>query len=263
MTFFDSIILGVVQGLTEFLPVSSSGHLVVAQALLGVADHNVLFEVVLHFATVLAILIFFRRRIYRLQAQEIALLGVASVPASLVGFFFNEAIVDSYSNVPLAASLLLVSGAINLLISKNLKQLSLEEKPEEVQAIKMTYRSALIIGLYQMVALAPGITRSGSTVLGGLRQGLSRLKAFEFSFLMAIPVILGANINELRKLATFDLAAMDRLIFGLGFIFAFAVGLGSLWFLKIMIERAKFEYFAVYCWLAGVSLLVLYFAGTI
>ncbi len=263
MTVFDSIFLGIVQGLTEFLPISSSGHLVVTQALLGVTDHNVLFEVMLHCATLLAILLFFRKQIYELKAQKIVLLLVAFVPAGLVGFFFNDLIVESYSNVLLVALSLLVSGVINFMISRELKLHSLGKKAEKPEKTTLTYRSALTIGLYQMIALIPGVTRSGSTVLGGLKQELSRIKAFEFSFLMAIPVILGASANELAKLETFSLAEIDELVFGIGFLSAFVVGLGSLWLLRAMINRAKFEYFAVYCWLAGTSLLIFHFAGAI
>lgn len=256
MNFFASIVLGIVQGLTEFLPVSSSGHLVVIQSFLGATDQTIFFEVLLHFATLLAIIVFFRKKIVRLSRKEIKLLAISAIPVGAVGFLFNDQIAVAYSNAKLAAGLLFISGIINYLISKRLNSPKADNSSAD-QHPEVSNFQALKIGMYQLAAVAPGISRSGTTVLGGLNQGLNRFQAFEFSFLMALPVIFGANINELRKIENLATLEIGLSVAAAGFIAAFLAGLASLWLLKMVIEKAKFNYFAFYCWSASIVMLIL------
>lgn len=256
MTILQAFILGLVQGLTEFLPVSSSGHLVVIQSLMGVADPSVFFEVFLHFATLLAIVVFFWRRLLKLTKRDFILLAAASIPAGIFGALLGDYIIDLFSNLTLVAIMLLITGLLNLGIDERLAK---ETAPpaKELEPIQLSIRQALVIGIFQMFAIIPGITRSGATVFGGLWQGLSRFSAFEFSFLMAIPVIIGANAFELKKLGSASTVLPASSTLFVGFLTAFIVGIFSLRLLRYMTQKARFEVFAHYSFLAGGTLLVL------
>lgn len=271
MRVVQVIILGMVQGLTEFLPVSSSGHLVLAQSLFGIADQGVFFEVILHFATLFAILVYFRKQLLALRGRDLYLLFLATLPAGAVGFLLHDWLVESYQNVSIAASMLILSGLVNILIQKKINNDSydqlLSDKPpskaEVNQVIQISGNSAFKIGLFQMVALLPGLTRSGTTVYGGLRQGLSREKAFEFSFLMAIPVVIGANTLELLRAFSSGATNMDfgLLEYSASFIAAFICGMISLRIVHLVLQKAKFSYFAIYCFIVGSGALLLHFVG--
>lgn len=264
MTIFEAIILGLTQGLTEFLPISSSGHLVVLQDLMGVVDPSIFFEVWLHFATLLAILVFFRQRLLRLSWRDLGLLALASVPAAAVGLLLRSQLVAVFNSLTMVGLMLLATGVVNYLIDRQLEaKPAVEPVNNQDQPVADTARQAFKIGLYQMFALVPGISRSGITVFAGLNQNLNRLRTFEFSFLMAVPVIFGASLYELFKLDTLMLSNFNWPALSLGFVTAFATGLVSLWLLKFVIERAKFEYLAGYCWLLGGGILLLSLFGVV
>ena len=180
MTIIQSLILGIVQGITEFLPVSSSGHLVIFEALLGMQQTGIFFEVLLHTATLGAVVVFFFPVLRKLTVAKVTLLILGTLPAAVIGILFKSTIESLFDSVALVALGLLVTAGINLGIAYYLRR---------EQDAPITWKRALLIGALQAIAITPGISRSGSTIFAGLQSGLSRQQAFEFSFLLSIPAI--------------------------------------------------------------------------
>lgn len=242
MTIFQAIFLGLVQGLTEFLPVSSSGHLALSQYFVGVTTPTLSFDIFLHFSTLLAVIIFFRKRIMALKLKDLFFVGIASIPAVVVGLLLKDMLEEAFSSLYLVLGTLFITGLINLTIARLLQK----QGDEESQSI--TPKKAGIIGVFQAFALLPGISRSGSTVLGAVYSKLSRQNAFEFSFIMSIPVILGGSVLQLWDVYRDGaLQHVDVLVFLIGGMAAFFAGVVSLTVFKYVIERARFEWFGWYC----------------
>ncbi len=262
MSALQALILGVVQGLTEFLPVSSSGHLVLAERILGLKASNLGFEVALHLATLAAVCLFFRRRLWkmakavvsarirhhkgRLRIQDenlrlFLLLGLATVPAAVLGYLFDEKVEQAFSSPMVASIGLLATGAILF-----------GTRWARGGKLPMNWWRALVVGAAQAVAILPGVSRSGSTISAGIYSGVKQEKAAEFSFLLSIPIILGAGAFKLKDLA---LSAQPAYLASLGVGAAAAAVCGFLaikWLLAI-IRKDRLDYFAYYCWLAGAA----------
>lgn len=246
MQIVSAVILGIVQGLTEFLPVSSSGHLVLAEHFLGVAtDTDITFESLLHFATIAAVLLYFWRDIIRLRVKDAPVFIVGSIPAAVAGIFFKDFFVSLFSHPLLVAIALLGTGCINLAIDRRIEQKN--SSGRSAPALK----GAAIIGIFQAVAIIPGISRSGSTVLGGLMEGLEKREAFTFSFLLSIPAVLGASLLPFLKSETQLSATVFSLPYLAGMFSAFVVGLLALRFFRLLLDKAHFEWFAYYCFVLG------------
>jgi len=245
MSLLTPVILGILQGLTEFLPVSSSGHLVLVQNLLpGFSQPGVFFDVFLHLGTLIAVLVFFRKELFRLPLKYYLFIGVATVPAALFGFLFKTQLEALFSNIKLVGIALLITGLINFLTDKIKK----EEN-------KLTYKNSLITGVAQAVAIIPGISRSGSTIFTAVAQGLEKKTAAKFSFLMSIPAVLGANILEI---GTLKLSGINNYPFYLiGFIFSFLFGLLAISLVYKFLLQNKFKLFAFYCLIIGSVALVI------
>lgn len=266
-------ILGIIQGVTEFLPVSSSGHLALLEAIpqvhaiFGTMDTGakLFFNVALHLASLAAIIIFYYDDIVRLISGAIAEITkktfgvhcrfalnivIASLPAALVGLFFNDYVEASIAAPGIVAVLLIING-IMLLASNKLPKKS--RKCEEMGMLQ-----ALLVGMFQAVAILPGISRSGSTIIGGLIAGLEPKEAGKFSFLMALPVIIGAGLLESRKLS-----AINFFDFGIPVVIAmvvtFVVALASLKLLIAMLQSLRLHYFGYYTIAAGVVALIILF----
>ncbi|MBU8934494.1 MAG: undecaprenyl-diphosphate phosphatase [candidate division Zixibacteria bacterium] len=249
MSFLDALLLGILQGLTEFLPVSSSGHLVLAQALLGVKEPGVSFELLVHLGTLLAVFVYFRERIGQLilsvfrsemkaERRIFGFLVIGTIPAGLAGVFLKDFFEDSFSSPILTSVMLIVTGLI-LLSTKLVKP---SDKP-------MTLLSTVIMGIGQAAAIMPGISRSGSTISVGLLLGVKPEKAAEFSFLLAIPAILGAVVLKADELMALDSSlALQYLV---GAVAAFVFGWLAVAILLRIIRRGKFAGFAYYCFAAG------------
>jgi undecaprenyl-diphosphatase len=250
MSYLAAILLGILQGVTEFLPVSSSGHLALAQHLgLGAADGRpgaVAFDILLHMATLLVVLQAFWREITRVvNADRIVLgyLAVASVPAALVGMAGREFIVDGVRQSPVAvcAALLLTGGFIYLC-----DRFPLRERRMRMLGLG----GACAVGLAQALALVPGISRSGLTITGGVVTGLRRDEAVRFSFLLMIPAVAGAAIYDLAR----EPASWQSLPPGpaaAGFVAAAATGYLALRLLRLMVVRQRLGIFAAYCAVVG------------
>jgi undecaprenyl-diphosphatase len=261
-----SIILGIIQGVTEFLPISSSGHLVIFQEYLGFESPGILFEVLLHFATLIAIVIVFAKRIgkiiksvftARIQMKEghwvvpnenlrmFFFLIWASIPSALVGIFLKTHIERLFTRPWIVSIMLLVLGGI-LFSTKFVKK----KKKKRLGGFSST-----IIGIAQAFAIIPGISRSGATISAGLWTGLSREGSAEFSFILVIPAILGAMILEVRDLFKSVQEGLI-LVYVFGGIAAFVTGLVSLILLMKVVKKGKLYFFSYYCWVAGIATII-------
>ncbi|MAE93324.1 MAG: hypothetical protein CL910_01550 [Deltaproteobacteria bacterium] len=254
MGLFEAAWLGIVQGLTEFLPVSSSGHLVMAETLLGQADANVVFEVSVHAGTLLAILVFYRARIGELirglltsdpaALRDVAKLVVATLPAVVAGLTAKEFFESLFATPQVVGYALLVTGLLLLTIRWTLPRAHAQEP---------TFPQAFWIGCAQVLAITPGISRSGTTVAVALALGVAPLAATEFSFLMGAAAITGASVLALPDVV--DAGAATLLACGIGSVTAALSGLVALrWFVRL-IESQRFHVFAYYCVPVGLSFL--------
>lgn len=239
MNLFWSVFLGILQGLTEFLPISSSGHLVIAQSLIpGFNQPGVLFDTVLHLATLFAIVYFFRKRIFALSRKYYFLLMLGSIPAALIGFLFQKNFEQSFSNVHRVGIELIITGILNLMIDK-----------VKTRKKTISYKDSFLVGISQAIAIIPGISRSGATIFTGIKLGIDRKKAAEFSFLLSIPAILGANILQLISHGS-D-ASLNIPLYFFGFIAAFFSGFLSINVVLKTLSERRFRVFGIYCLLLG------------
>lgn len=248
------IVLALVQGLTEFLPVSSSGHLVVAQSLLGINRPGIGLEVLLHLGTAVAIIVYFRKDMRRyldiktpLKGNLLFLVFLGSIPAGVVGFLLGDSVERLFEST-FAVSLLFIFNGIFLISTVLVKNRKGEDGGKE--AFLIGPLRAFLVGLAQAIAILPGISRSGSTIGLGLFLGVPTIEAFKFSFLLALPAICGAALLELLK-GAFVLSGWD--------IVAFFVALGSgilaLGILRWMVSGRRLFYFGLYTLFLGVILL--------
>ncbi|HUF75167.1 MAG TPA: undecaprenyl-diphosphate phosphatase [Longimicrobiales bacterium] len=250
MTSLEAIILGLIQGATEFLPVSSSGHLVIGQTLLGVESPGVVFEVALHVATLVSILFVYRARVGELAVgavrrdpaslRYVGLLVVATLPAVVVGLFFKDAVEALFESPVASGVALLVTGLI------------LWTSRRALAGAKGTvpgWTAALLIGVAQAFAILPGISRSGSTVVAALWLGVAPREAAAFSFLMAVPAISGAAVLQLGELGAG--AGLGWEVLALGSLFAAVTGVLAIRTFVAMLARESFHLFAPYCWIVG------------
>ncbi len=251
----EALILGVIQGLTEFLPVSSSGHLELAKALLGdksIPQESLLFTVVLHFATALATMVVYRNEIGQIfkglfkfknneEFQFSLKIVISMIPATLIGLFFEEEIEQLFDkNVLLVGLMLLVTGLL-LLFANNAK----------FGNKKVSKQGALIIGLAQAIAIMPGISRSGATISTSILLGVTREKAARFSFLMVVPLILGKVAKDILD-GAFAAEVTHPLSLAVGFVAAFFTGLWACTWMIDIVKRSNLNYFSLYCFVVGI-----------
>lgn len=265
MTELQALVLGLVQGLTEFLPVSSSGHLAVVKELFGVDVDNLSFEVVVHAATVLSTIVAFRKEIFDLlkglfkfqnnpQTQYLLKIGVSMIPIFVVGVFFKDAVTEIFGAGLTVVGIMLLVTAVLLVLGEYLS------KRQAVRsAIKeLGYKEAFIIGLAQSVAVLPGLSRSGTTIATGLMLGVDKKSVAQFSFLMVLVPILGEAFLELvsgeLSMAASGISTTAVLI---GFVSAFVSGyIACRWMIRI-VQKAKLRYFSIYCICVAVLCFVL------
>lgn len=271
MSFFQSIVLGIVQGLTEFLPISSSAHMVLVPSLLGWSfpEEQVFpFGVLVQLGTLLAVIVYFRKDLFKIVrdvltglkdrkpfASEGARLGwllvLASIPAVLAGLLIKDA-VESVFQSPVATSLFLFVTASMLVAAERIGKRSRGMS-------EMNMKDALVIGLFQVLALFPGVSRSGSTIAGGMTRDLERPAAGRFSFLMSIPVMLGAGLVSITDLLEVPDLSGFLPVLAAGFIAAAVVGFFSIHWLLRYLVRHPLTVFSVYCVAFGIlNLIVAY-----
>lgn len=269
MSIWQAIFLGLVQGLTEFLPVSSSGHLVLAQHFLGFQEPQLLFDVAVHFATLFAVAIFFWPILMRLRFKEWLVIGIGTIPAVLVGIFLRDAIEALFAAEMVVAGCLLVTSAINFWSDRQLNSLAKDDSrgqkldtKQPVEAIsQLSWTKALIIGCFQAAAITPGISRSGTTLAGGLSQKLDRQTAFTFSFLLSIPAVAGATLLQILDVIELGYLSLDWYILAVGGVAAFISGYASLWLFKKIVSTARLEIFGWYCLVIGGGSLAIMLLG--
>jgi len=256
VTICEAIGLGVLQGLTEFLPVSSSGHLVLANALFGIEEPDAVgFVVLVHAGSLLAILAFFWREILSLfttRRRLIVWLIVGTIPAGLAYVAVKDPIEALFAD-PLAVGVaLLVTGTV-LVVSERLAR--------EARSLDgVGWRDAVVVGLAQALALVPGISRSGMTVGSGLASGLTRPAAVAFAFLLGAAAIGGVTVEKAKNFAAMG-AQMGWGPLVAAFVASLVVSVGALWLLTLVVRRKCLKWFALYCYVVGVTVVVTKLAG--
>lgn len=264
MSWLDALILGIVQGLTEFLPVSSSGHLEIGQALLGTAgEDNLTFAVIVHAATVLSTLVVLWREVARLfqgtfttlrwneEKDYVAKILVSMIPVFVVGMFFKDQVEAFFGNGLLLVGICLLITAFLLALSEWL------QKKRQSAGHEVGYKDAFIIGLAQACAVLPGLSRSGTTIATGLLCGVKKESVAQFSFLMVLIPILGEAFLDLLKLMqgeiTSELGIVPAVV---GFLAAFATGCLACRFMLEVVRRQRLVWFAVYCAIVGLVTII-------
>lgn len=263
MNWFEALWLGIIQGLTEYLPVSSSGHLTIASTLFGIeAEENLAFTIAVHVATVLSTLVILWKEIAWIfkglfqfkvndETRYVFNILISMIPVGIVGLFFKENVEQIFgSGLAIVGSMLLVTA---LLLT-----FSYYAKPRQKENISL--KDAFIIGLAQAVAVMPGLSRSGSTIATGLILGNNKAKLAQFSFLMVIPPILGEALLDAMKMVTYGAASVmgdiSLGVLAVGFVAAFVSGcVACKWMINI-VKRGKLIYFAIYCAIAGIVTLI-------
>lgn len=248
MTIFEAALLGIIQGLTEFLPISSSGHLVIGQKMLGISVAGNVFEVVVHLGTLGSVLIIFWSDIMQLikslksatTQKYIIALAIGTIPAAIIGLLYKDIISEAFENIKIVAITLMITGIILLttrFIKTKLKDVSISR--------------GLLIGIVQALAIIPGISRSGITISLGMYLGIAPEKAAKYSFLLAIPAIAGAGLLTGLDLMESSEPALPWTILIVGFLTSLFVGWISLKWLLGLIRLGKFHWFGVYCIFVG------------
>ncbi|WP_299225458.1 undecaprenyl-diphosphate phosphatase [uncultured Psychroserpens sp.] len=259
MDIIDSIVLGIIQGLTEFLPVSSSGHLELGKAVLGdnsVPKESLLFTVVLHFATALSTIVVFRKDIIDIlkgilklewndDLQFISKIALSMLPAVFVGLFFEEQLEQLFGgNILLVGCMLIVTAAL----------LFLADRAKDTNK-KVSFGNALIIGVSQAIAMLPGISRSGATISTSVLLGNDKTKAARFSFLMVVPLIFGKIVKDVYS-GEISYETSNFTSLSVGFIAAFISGLFACTWMIALVKKSKLSYFAIYCVAVGVTAII-------
>ncbi len=257
-----ALVLGVVQGLTEFLPVSSSGHLELAKFILSddaIGEESLMMTVVLHLATALSTIIVFWKDIFEIaknaflkkgneQRKFVFLIIVSMIPAAMVGLFFEDLIESLFNqNIVLVALMLIITGALLFLADRAKNTVR-----------DVGYFEAIIIGIAQAVAILPGISRSGATIATSVLLGVDRSKAARFSFLMVVPLIFGKITKDLLD-GDFASNSLDKMPLGIGFLAAFLTGLFACRLMIRLVKMSQLKYFSFYCF-AVAAAAIIYFS---
>lgn len=256
MTIIESIVLGVVQGLTEFLPVSSSGHLELAKVILGdtsVPEESLTFTVVLHFATALSTLVVFRQEVLEIfkglfqfkwneEAKFSLKIIVSMIPAVIIGLLFEKELEAFFGGQILLVGILLLVTALLLLLADKAKSTNK----------KVSFSNALLIGISQAIAMLPGISRSGATISTSVLLGIDRTKAARFSFLMVVPLIFGKIGKDILS-GDLNFQSSEILPISVGFVAAFIAGLFACKWMISLVKKSKLSYFSLYCAIVGIA----------
>lgn len=271
MEYLQAALLGIIQGISEFLPISSSGHLVLVESLFGIGSEGITFEVVVHFGTLCSILVYYRSMLAKIVTGVLAQAGWGSggnregvdpgaqpegrwnedtklvgyillsmIPAMVVGFAFKDRVESLFEEPFVVSLLLIVTGG--LLFSTRF----IESATGQLNA-----KRALVMGVAQAFAVLPGISRAGSTITAGILMRTDRNEAATFSFLMVLPVIAGAMLLEVVELAGSGLGDVNLGVLAVGFLSSFASGYLALRSLIVLLRKRRFYAFAYYCWAVG------------
>jgi len=276
LTLIQAIILGIFQGISEFLPISSSGHLVILQHFFGIKEGNLFFTEMLHFGTLISIVIVYFNDIIKIIVEFFKMLGsgiknkkfkivndyqklalliiIGSIPTAIIGFLFEDFFKKLYSSsiLPIGVAFL-ITGLLLWIANK---------KPHENKKVRnMTILDSLTIGIFQGIAIIPGISRSGSTIVAGLLRGLDRSLATEFSFLLALPATFGAGLFGITDVIKTGSAAVIDGPLIIGILLSTIVGVFAIKFLIKMLKKDKLHYFSYYLWIIGFITIISHLIG--
>lgn len=253
MDFIESIILGIIQGLTEFLPVSSSGHLEIAKWILddeSISEQSLMFTVILHFGTALSTIIVFWKDIKEIVAglfkrntsdwNFAMMIVISMIPAAVVGVLFDDIIESLFSGKILLVAIMLILTGLILYVADRAKSTDKD----------VTWKEAIIIGIAQMVAILPGISRSGATISTSVLLGIDRYKAARFSFLMVVPLIFGKIAKDLLS-DEFSVSREVGIELVIGFLAAFFTGIIACKWMIALVRKSQLKYFSFYCFAVG------------
>lgn len=259
MDYLDSLILGIIQGLTEFLPVSSSGHLELGKSILGdnsLPKESMIFTVVLHFATALSTIVVFIKDIIEIikellkfewnsNTQFIFKIIISMLPAALIGVFFETELESLFSNnIVLVGAMLIITGLLLLLADR-----------AQNTSKNVSFKNAFTVGVAQAVAILPGISRSGATISTAVLLGIDKTKAARFSFLMVIPLIFGKIFKDIFS-GELSYENAQIISLGIGFIAAFVSGLLACTWMIRLVKNSQLKYFAYYCAVVGIIAII-------
>lgn len=267
MGIFEAVVLGAIQGLTEFLPVSSSGHLAVAQHFLGELTQSLTFDIAVHVGTVLSVLTvyfkalkrvlsdafeFLKSRKLTVGAQLVVLVFLGSIPAAIVGIGFKSFFESLFSNLWAVDIGFIITGAV-LFATRKVPESGSDRSFFEIDdKIEIRWWQALGVGVAQAIAIVPGISRSGSTIGAGILLGVDRRSASLFSFMLLVPAVLGAALLELRHVQTFGPDQLKILLVGV--VVSYGVGLVGLKVVLNFVKRGRIHYFSYYLWALAIIL---------
>tara|TARA_A100000171_G_scaffold52542_1_gene71461 strand:- start:209 stop:1000 length:792 start_codon:yes stop_codon:yes gene_type:complete len=263
MEAWEAIVLGIIQGLTEFLPVSSSGHLELGKAIMGdttVPEESLLFTVVLHFATALSTIVVFRKDIWEIvsgllkftwneETQFVVKIIVSMIPAAIIGVLFEEELESFFGGSIAFVGAMLIVTAVLLWLADRAKN----------TGKKVSFSNAFVIGIAQAIAMLPGISRSGATISTSVLLGNDKSKAARFSFLMVVPLIFGKIAKDVLS-GDLTSEATNFTTLGLGFVAAFIAGLFACTWMIALVKKSKLSWFAIYCLIVGIIAIVVSFA---
>lgn len=259
MNSIEALVLGIIQGLTEFLPVSSSGHLELAKAILGdnsVPEESMAFTIVLHFATALSTLVIFRKEVFQIfkglfqfkwneETQFSLKIIVSMIPTAFIGLYFEEELASLFGGQVLLVGFMLFITALLLLLADKAKDTTKN----------VSFLNSLIVGVSQAIAVLPGISRSGATISTSVLLGIDRTKAARFSFLMVVPLIVGKVIKDLAG-GEIHFTSSETLPLVVGFFAAFISGLIACKWMIALVKKSKLTYFAIYCAAVGLVAII-------
>lgn len=257
MSIFESIILAIIEGVTEFLPVSSTGHMIIGSSLMGIADDpfTKMFTVAIQLGAILSVVVLYWKRFFQSWDFYFKIL-LGFIPAVVFGLLLKDTIDAMLERVDIVGYMLLIGGIFFLFVDKIFKT-------EETGAKEVTYPKAFKIGIFQVIAMVPGVSRSAATIIGGLAQNLNKKTAAEFSFFLAVPTMFGATVlsifNFYRNGGTFGESEITALV--IGNIVAFLVAMAAIKSFITFLTRHGFKLFGYYRIVLGILILVLYYMG--
>jgi undecaprenyl-diphosphatase len=260
MTIIQAIILAIIEGITEFLPVSSTGHMIIGSSLMGIAELPITktFTVAIQFGAILSVVVLYWKRFLKIDIDFYKRLIIAFIPAAILGKLLNDFIDSLLENVLVVAVMLVIGGILFLLLDKWFHKTEETGKPE-----LKSDKSAFIIGLYQCIAMIPGVSRSAATIIGGLTQGLNKKAAAEFSFFLAVPTMFAATLYKMYKLYKEQggFTSDEITLLAVGNIVAFIVAALAIRSFISYLTKHGFKIFGWYRIIVGGAIITLYFMG--
>ncbi|MCB9251748.1 MAG: undecaprenyl-diphosphate phosphatase [Flavobacteriales bacterium] len=258
MGLIEAVILAIIEGITEYIPVSSTGHMIIASSFLGIQSEDFvkLFTVCIQLGAILAVVVLYWKRFFRSLSFYYKLF-VAFIPAVIIGLLFKDLIDAMLENVLVVAISLITGGVVLVFIDQLFNKGTIDSEDDT------SYSSALVIGIFQTISMIPGVSRSAATIIGGMARGLTRKAAAEFSFFLAVPTMFAATSKSLFDYYQegMSLSNEEWKLLGIGNLIAFIVSVIAIRFMIRILTKYGFKYFGYYRILAGAIIIVLYFSG--